>query len=62
MQIMWSAVAASLLPNAGGIVGGLITRKNIPIWYKVSCFHRRLALLEYKQTIVNKEFYRPPSY
>lgn len=38
MQIVWSAVAASLLPNVGGIVGGLITRKNIPIWYKVRCF------------------------
>ena len=35
MQIEWSAVAACILPNVGGIVGGLITRKNIPIWYKV---------------------------
>jgi len=34
MQIEWSAVAASILPNIGGIVGGIITRKNIPTWYK----------------------------
>ena len=44
MQIEWSAVAASILPNIGGIVGGIITRKNIPTWYKVSCFYCHLDL------------------
>jgi hypothetical protein len=36
MVFVWSAVFASVLPNVGGVAGGIVTRKNIPNWYEVS--------------------------
>lgn len=33
MPVVWSAVAATVLPNVGGWAGGLITRPNIK-WYE----------------------------
>ena len=29
------AVGLTILPNVGGILGGLITKQQVPTWYKV---------------------------
>lgn len=32
-QINWPAIGFTILPNLGGIAGGILTRKNIDTWY-----------------------------
>jgi len=34
MEVVWSAVFLSILPNVGGWLGSFITLKNIPTWYE----------------------------
>ncbi|CAG9760752.1 unnamed protein product [Ceutorhynchus assimilis] len=34
LQINWQAIAATIIPNVGGIAGGFITRQAIPKWYE----------------------------
>ncbi|XP_005182833.1 translocator protein [Musca domestica] len=34
MSEYWKVAGAVILPNVGGIMGGLITRKNLDSWYK----------------------------
>lgn len=33
-EINWPAIGATILPNVGGIAGGLITRKHLNPWYE----------------------------
>ncbi|KAJ8928475.1 hypothetical protein NQ314_018980 [Rhamnusium bicolor] len=34
LQLNWPALGFTVLPNLGGIAGGIITRKNIDSWYE----------------------------
>lgn len=33
-QINWPAIGFTILPNVGGIVGGILSRKSIDTWYE----------------------------